>query len=75
MYCQDERIGREVDWKAVIIITGTVPAQLQGTLFYTYGKGNEFYPSTEFPFTVALEGGIESDNAYTDSDPSIFITR
>jgi thiol:disulfide interchange protein DsbD len=39
----------------------SVPAQLQGTLLYTYGKDPEsFYPSTPFSFTVSLEGGIES---------------
>ncbi|HLG39370.1 MAG TPA: thioredoxin family protein, partial [Chitinophagaceae bacterium] len=39
----------------------SVPAQLQGKLLYTYGKEPDFfYPSTEFSFTVALEGGTES---------------
>src|ERR1700704_4244469 len=38
----------------------SVPAQLQGKLLYTYGKEPNFYfPSTEFPFTVELEGGIK----------------
>jgi len=37
-----------------------VPAKLQGKLLYTYGKGDEFYPSSEFSFTVTLEGGITS---------------
>jgi cytochrome c biogenesis protein CcdA/thioredoxin-related protein len=36
----------------------SVPAQLSGKLLYTYGKGDEFYPSSEFPFIVTLEGGI-----------------
>ena len=49
-----------LQWKAKIKITGTVPAKLQGTLFYTYGKDNEFYPSTRTPFVIALEGGVES---------------
>lgn len=44
-------------WKAVVNINGKVPAQLSGTLLYTYGKGEELYPSTPLPFTVALEGG------------------
>ncbi|RYF79440.1 MAG: hypothetical protein EOO03_18180, partial [Chitinophagaceae bacterium] len=35
-----------VSWKAVIRISGTVPAKLQGTLLYTYGRNSEFYPST-----------------------------
>jgi thiol:disulfide interchange protein len=39
----------------------SVPAQLQGKLIYTYGKEpNFYYPNTEFSYTVALEGGIES---------------
>jgi cytochrome c biogenesis protein CcdA len=51
---------KEVDWKAVIVIKGTVPAQLQGTMLYTYGKGLDFFPSTVVPFVVALEGGKAS---------------
>jgi cytochrome c biogenesis protein CcdA/thioredoxin-related protein len=47
-------------WKAIIKINGTVPAKLQGTMFYTYGRNDEFYPSTAFPFVVALEGGVEA---------------
>ncbi len=39
---------------------GTVPAKLQGTMLYTYGKNDEFYPATSFPFTISLEGGVES---------------
>lgn len=49
-----------VQWKAVIDIEGAVPANLQGTLLYTYGKNDEFYPATTFPFSVALEDGVES---------------
>jgi thiol:disulfide interchange protein DsbD len=48
------------EWKTVIQISGNVPAKLQGTLLYTYGKNDEFYPATAFPFTVELEGGVES---------------
>lgn len=47
-------------WKANITITGTVPAKLQGTMLYSYGKGEEYNPSTPFEFTVVLEGGVES---------------
>ncbi|HKZ67041.1 MAG TPA: cytochrome c biogenesis protein CcdA, partial [Chitinophagaceae bacterium] len=50
----------DAQWKAIIHIEGTVPAKLQGALLYTYGKDDEFYPATAFPFTVALEGGVES---------------
>lgn len=39
----------------------SVPAQLQGTLIYTYGKEPDvFNPNTAFQFIVALEGGIAS---------------
>lgn len=50
-------------WTATIYFNDkdSVPARLQGKLLYTYGKEPDlFYPSTEFSFTVALEGGIES---------------
>jgi thiol:disulfide interchange protein DsbD len=47
-------------WKAVITINGAVPAKLQGTLYYTYGKNDEFYPSTSAPFVTAMEGGVET---------------
>lgn len=50
----------DVEWKANVIIHGTVPAKLQGTLFYTYGRNDEYYPSTAVPFTVELEGGVQS---------------
>lgn len=47
-----------ITWTAVIRVSGTVPAVLQGSLLYSYGKGEEYYPSTVFPFTVPLEGGV-----------------
>ncbi len=47
-------------WKARVKIDGQVPAILQGTLLYSYGKGDEYYPSTPFSFSVPLEGGKES---------------
>ena len=47
-------------WKVGIRIKGAVPGKLQGTLLYTYGKKDEFYPSTSFSFVVPLEGGIQS---------------
>ncbi|MGZ8541290.1 MAG: protein-disulfide reductase DsbD family protein [Chitinophagaceae bacterium] len=49
---------RDVQWRIIIGIEGTVPANVQGTLLYTYGKNDEFYPATAFPFSVALEGGV-----------------
>lgn len=60
---ENKRVGvyeAPVEWKAIITITGTVPAKLQGTLFYTYGLNDEFYPSTRIPFVTELEGGVES---------------
>jgi cytochrome c biogenesis protein CcdA/thioredoxin-related protein len=50
--------SKEVSWKAHVKIDGTVPAKLQGKLFYSYGNNDGFYPSTEYPFTVELEGGV-----------------
>lgn len=46
-------------WTQQLKINGTVPSGLQGTLLYTYGRGEEFYQS-EYNFTVSLEGGIAS---------------
>jgi Thiol:disulfide interchange protein len=50
----------KVVWKARVKIDGQIPAILQGTLLYSYGKGDEYYPSTAFSFAVPLEGGKES---------------
>ncbi len=47
-----------VVWKQQIKIEGPVPAFLQGTLSYTYGRNDEFYPATSFDFKVALQGGV-----------------
>jgi cytochrome c biogenesis protein CcdA/thioredoxin-related protein len=46
-----------VEFTAGIKINGTVPAVLIGTLKYTYGKGDEFYPIEDFNFQVTLQGG------------------
>ena len=43
----------DVLWKAIIHIEGTVPAKLQGTLLYTYGRKDEFFPATFLPFSVS----------------------
>src|SRR4030095_5098368 len=48
-----------VEWKKVINIKGVVPGELQGNFQYTYGRGEEFYP-TPFDFHVPLEGGVSS---------------
>lgn len=47
-------------WTVNIEITGKVPGQLQGNLFYTYGKDDEFNPSTTYSFSVGLEGGVKA---------------
>jgi cytochrome c biogenesis protein CcdA/thioredoxin-related protein len=47
------------EWKTVINIKGVVPAELQGSFQYTYGRGEEFYP-TPYDFHVPLEGGVVS---------------
>lgn len=49
-----------VTWIAQVNFTGDVPAQLQGTLLYSIGKDDSFYPSQPFSFTVSLEGGRAS---------------
>ena len=52
----------EALWTVRIRISGTVPASLFGTLQYTYGKGDEFYPLESFAFEVPLEGGQVTGN-------------
>lgn len=49
-----------VQWKTIINITGTVPENLQATLFYTYGINDEFYPSTVVSIVTKLEGGVKA---------------
>jgi len=61
-----------VKWKSIIHIAGDVPARLQGTLYYSFGKNDEFYPSTIVPFVVAMEGGVETERIRI---PSIDITK
>ncbi|RYD91579.1 MAG: cytochrome C biogenesis protein, partial [Sphingobacteriales bacterium] len=51
-----------VTWKSILSFSDAVPAQFRGTLLYTYGRADEFYPGTEQPFTVALEGGVAAQN-------------
>lgn len=46
-------------WKQTIHFANIVPARLQGTLNYSYGRNDEFYTGT-FSFTLALEGGVVS---------------
>lgn len=51
-----------VNFSVDIRIEGTVPAVLLGTLQFTYGKGESFYPLESWPFEVALEGGVAANN-------------
>jgi thiol:disulfide interchange protein len=51
------------DWSLPVKFFKHVPAQLKGTLMFTYGDDKEaFYPSTPFEFSVALEGGKSGQN-------------
>lgn len=45
---------------ATIRFKDVVPAKVLGKLTFSYGKGEEFYSGNVFPFTVALEGGVQS---------------
>lgn len=47
----------EIQWDFSVKINGSIPGNLSGQLFYTYGKGDAFYPSSTFSFQVPLEGG------------------
>ncbi len=49
----------EVEWTVAVKIPGSVPANLLGTLSYSYGKGDEFYTGS-YSFNVPLEGGQAS---------------
>lgn len=51
------------EWKATVTIAGQVPARLQGSLQFYYGKGEDFVTATPFEFQVALEGGKSRDFA------------
>lgn len=52
--------GEEAIWKAQLKFKGAAPDKLQGILYYTYGRLDEFYPSTPAEFTVSLPGGVAS---------------
>ncbi|MCX8019285.1 MAG: thioredoxin family protein [Chitinophagaceae bacterium] len=46
------------DFTISVRIKGIVPERLTGSLFYTYGKNDEYIPSAEYAFSVPLEGGV-----------------
>jgi len=52
----------EITWSTLIEIKGVVPAAIQGTLLYTYGRDAEIYPATPAVFVVPLEGGQAQEN-------------
>ncbi|MFN4949340.1 MAG: protein-disulfide reductase DsbD family protein [Bacteroidota bacterium] len=51
-----------ITWSTLIEIKGVVPAAIQGTLLYTYGRDAEIYPATPSVFVVPLEGGQAQEN-------------
>ncbi len=53
---------KDASWKVTIKINGQVPEKLLGTLQYTYGRGDEFYPLESFAFEVGLKGGVAVNN-------------
>lgn len=59
-------------WTQQIKIDGTVPASLQGTILYTYARGEEFLQK-EDSFKVNLEGGVAAKSRILI--PSIDITK
>jgi thiol:disulfide interchange protein len=50
--------SQEASWKVTLQFKGDAPEKLQGILYYTYGRNDEFYPSTAAEFTVSLPGGV-----------------
>ena len=53
---------KTAEWTVRIKIPGEIPASLFGTLQFTYGKGDEFYPLESFDFDASLEGGVVAEN-------------
>jgi cytochrome c biogenesis protein CcdA/thioredoxin-related protein len=51
----------EAGFAVTIKFPGVVPETLIGTMSYTYGRGEAFYPLNPLPFSVALEGGSKSE--------------
>ncbi|GAA4337655.1 protein-disulfide reductase DsbD family protein [Flaviaesturariibacter amylovorans] len=60
-------------WTVPVTFGSPAPAFLKGTLLYTYGKGEELYPGTALPFSVALEGGVSKTSDATILRPAIDI--
>ena len=49
-----------IEFTAEIAFPATVPAQLQTSLVFSYGKADAFFPGETIAFDIALEGGIAS---------------
>lgn len=60
------------EWKNVITISGVVPAQLRGSLRYSYAKGTDTFLVGDTTFHVALEGGVEATSRIKISSIDIF---
>lgn len=56
-------ISGNPEWKAIVTIPGTVPAQLLGKLNVFYKHGDEFLNDLPFAFSVPLEGGVHTGGA------------
>ncbi len=55
-----EIYDKESEFIFRIKVNGKIPGSLIGTMSYTYGKADEYYPLNEFRFAVPLEGGEQS---------------
>jgi len=51
---------KEIVFKQIISINGTIPAVLRGKLIYTVGGNNEFFPGEAHEFELPLEGGVSN---------------
>lgn len=50
-------IEGKVVWETTVDLGKEVPETLIGTLQFTYGNDEEFYPLESFPFEIGMEGG------------------
>lgn len=53
----------KVTWSTIITFPEDVPAQLAGDLLYTYGRKDEFNPSTTFSFAVEILSSASAPNS------------
>ena len=57
-----EVFNKNVAFEATIDFTSVIPASVQITLNYTFGKKESFYPGETAVFNIALEGGKEVES-------------